>query len=288
MDSAPEESVIELYGDRAVQVSAKGKTVIHYRQADFLLESADLIVLGGQGKAIAWRAEDMEPAGAQLVLSCLTWAVRPGYFRRDGMFTPWAAAAAAWCRFFPAGKRFGLTATLAQEDMQSFGGLCRRVIAGRLPYFLPALLLLAGQLAMALFLTPYILLDFAIYTGVVLAVTAGLGLVGCGVLYTVMAAGSRTVQLAFTLRGWPCAGAKPSLSSIAVIYRRGRFAGACGCKRLLAAWKFPGIVWNRPPRSNPSCPFDAGWYWLTRIGFVPGLSAGQAIGRNISPERTWS
>lgn len=36
MDSEPEESVIELYGDRAVQVSARGKTVINYRMADFL------------------------------------------------------------------------------------------------------------------------------------------------------------------------------------------------------------------------------------------------------------
>lgn len=165
-----------------------------------MLESADLIVLGGQGKAIAWRAEDMEPAGAQLVLSCLTWAVRPGYFRRDGMFTPWLRQPLP-VPVFSGREEVWLTATLAQEDMQSFGGLCRRVIAGRLPYFLPALLLLAGQLAMALFLTPYILLDFAIYTGVVLAVTAGLGLVGCGVLYTVMAAGSRTVQLAFTPTG---------------------------------------------------------------------------------------
>lgn len=70
MDSEPEESVIELYGDRAVQVSAMGKTVIDYRLADFLLESADLIVLGGQGQVIAWRAgghgSRRRPAGARL------------------------------------------------------------------------------------------------------------------------------------------------------------------------------------------------------------------------------
>ena len=200
MDSEPEESVIELYGDRAVQVSARGKTVIDYRLADFLLESADLIVLGGQGQVIAWRAEDMDPAGAQLVLACLTYMVRPAYFRRDGMFTPWLRQPLP-VPVFSGGKEVWMTVSVDEEELQSFGGLYRQTMAGRFPYVLPVLLLLAGQLAMVFFLTPSILLDWAIYTGIVLAGAAGLSLLICGLLHTMGAAGTRTVQLAFTPSG---------------------------------------------------------------------------------------
>ena len=118
MDSEPEESVIELYGDRAVQVSARGKTVIDYRLADFLLESADLIVLGGQGQVIAWRAEDMDPAGAQLVLACLTYMVRPAYFRRDGMFTPWLRQPLP-VPVFSGGEEVWMTVSVDEEELQS-------------------------------------------------------------------------------------------------------------------------------------------------------------------------
>ena len=92
MDSEPEESVIELYGDRAVQISARGKTVIDYRLADFLLESADLIVLGGQGQVIAWRAEDI-------------WCV-PRIFGGTACLRPGCGSPFP-CRCFPAGKRSG-------------------------------------------------------------------------------------------------------------------------------------------------------------------------------------
>lgn len=58
-----------------------------------------------------------------------------------------------------------MTVSVDEEELQSFGGLYRQTMAGRFPYVLPVLLLLAGQLAMVFFLTPSILLDWAIYTG---------------------------------------------------------------------------------------------------------------------------
>lgn len=126
--------------------------------------------------------------------------VRPAYFRRDGMFTPWLRQPLP-VPVFSGGEEVWMTVSVDEEELQSFGGLYRQTMAGRFPYVLPVLLLLAGQLAMVFFLTPSILLDWAIYTGIVLAGAAGLSLLICGLLHTMGAAGTRTVQLAFTPSG---------------------------------------------------------------------------------------
>ena len=62
-----------------------------------------------------------------------------------------------------------MTVSVDEEELPKAGGLYRQTMAGRFPYVLPVLLLLAGQLAMVFFLTLSILLDWAIYTGIVLA-----------------------------------------------------------------------------------------------------------------------
>lgn len=176
------EGKIEVYGNRVVSYTAHAKTTLYYSQVEALTETPDMVGISGEGKFVAWRAQDLSPGEARLLLTCLTYYIRPGCYRRSGALMPMqpqpsqppeeSAAETVW-----------LTVETGDGVPLSFGAFLGRILRRQAGALYPLWILLAGILAIYQFVTPHLLMDMAMYIGLVGLGGAGLLIVVDGLLF---------------------------------------------------------------------------------------------------------
>ena len=85
------QSIAELYCDRAEILTARGKSVIRYAEAQWL-EYPDMLVLVGPGACRVFRAEDIAPAQLDAISRIILPRLRPNARRIRGAFYPMGVA----------------------------------------------------------------------------------------------------------------------------------------------------------------------------------------------------
>lgn len=71
------DAVMEIYTDRAVKTSARGQTVIRFREADMLYEWPDMLCLRCGHYLIAWRSADLTESQAALIRKLVYARIEP-------------------------------------------------------------------------------------------------------------------------------------------------------------------------------------------------------------------
>ncbi len=85
------QSIAELYCDRVEVLTARGKSVIRYAEAQWW-EYPDMLVLMGPGACRVFRAEDIAPAQLEAISRIILPRLRPNARRIRGAFYPMGAA----------------------------------------------------------------------------------------------------------------------------------------------------------------------------------------------------
>lgn len=195
LDSASDSGVIELYNDRAVRITAAGKVVIPFARVNQLLETADMIILGCPGRAIAWRAEDMTPYDAQFLMACLQQRIFPGYHRRKAPFYPWLREPLP-LPVIHSEEPVWLRVRVEPSACRGWFWFWRQVQISFLAIVFP-LMQIAGILAVDAHMTPSLLLDWAVYAAAAVLLWTGVLLL----MYKVRPAAA-PVNYAFTPSGF--------------------------------------------------------------------------------------
>lgn len=173
---------IELYGNRAVWYTTHGKTVLPFGEVDVLYETPDMVGISGAGQFIAWKAEDLSPEEARLLLTCLTYTIRPGCYRRIGALTPWLPSPL----MPPEDRRpetVWLSVPVEKPAAVPFASFMARQLCRQAAALAPLWVLAAGLLAIYRFITPDLMLDMAIYLGLLALLALGLLVAVNGLLY---------------------------------------------------------------------------------------------------------
>lgn len=181
MDSEPEIGVRRLYLDRAEALTSRGLQTVAFQQATLLLEDTDLLILASPESTIVWRAEDLTPYDAQLLLSCLTGVIHPSLYRRRGLFRPWLPAPLP---LPPLEKEppVWLTLDIRNGTEGTFGDLAGEAARSLWLPLLALALLIAGEQAIDRKMSVSLLADFMAYTGLIAVAMAAVLLLVCGVL----------------------------------------------------------------------------------------------------------
>lgn len=167
---------------QAEALTSRGLQTVFFQQATLLFEDTDLLILASPENAVVWRAEDMTPYDAHRLLSCLTCAVNPAFYRRRGMFRPWLPAPLP----LPPLEQeppVWLTLDIREGTAGAFGDFAGETARSLWMPLVSLALLIAGEQAIDRKLSASLLADFLVYAGLIAAAMAALVLLVCGLLY---------------------------------------------------------------------------------------------------------
>lgn len=156
----PELFRLEWYGDRVVQSIGSETISIPFSAVCRVVETADHLTIYGPHEWITWRAGDLTPYQAEALKVCLHYHVSPTRIRIQTALRPSLYQA---LRIPPKPEKEPVLVTMSAPEKSSY---TRRLVRPFLENGLPLMILLAGVEAIELFLSPYLLLDAWIYSGI--------------------------------------------------------------------------------------------------------------------------
>lgn len=154
------DSIIELYIDRVVCTSPRGRSSIQLAYAE-LVEYADMLVLSGRGATVIWRAEDVTAMQYRSIQAVLYPQLRPGMRKVRGIFYPRALGPLP----LPAVENTDevrMVFRVEEEEPLGTVPLGKRYLA-MLPAFLALMTIFSVYLANSAAITTSILMDVLIF-----------------------------------------------------------------------------------------------------------------------------
>lgn len=156
----PELFRIEWYADRVVQSIGTETIAIPFSMVCRVVETADHLTIYGPDEWITWRAGDLTPYQTEALKVCLHYHVPPTHMRIQSALRPSLYQA---LRIPQKSEKEPALVTMSASEKSSY---TKRLIRPFVENGLPLMILLAGVEAIELFLSPYLLVDAWIYSGI--------------------------------------------------------------------------------------------------------------------------
>lgn len=159
-DTQDEEMVTEIYADRIESIYSRGRSVVYYHLAD-LYETADMLVLTGDGASITFRAADITPQQLQILYAVMLPRLRPGSRKnRGGSFFPRGITPLPLPQIVYKDKV--LLSFVVGAEKQETGHAIVSSFVRMLPFYLPLFTVIALYSANNIAISPSLTLDIGL------------------------------------------------------------------------------------------------------------------------------
>lgn len=159
-DDADEDMVTEIYADRIESIYSRGRSVVYFQKA-VMYETADMLVLTGDGASIVFRASDITPEQLQVLYGIMLPRLMPGNRKNRGGY------------FFPRGvmplpiphienRDKVLLSFVVPEEKEDTGYEIRSSFVKMLPFYLPLFTVVALYSANNIAISPSLIVDIGL------------------------------------------------------------------------------------------------------------------------------